>query len=165
MTLGGSSTTEMSLGFVELSGLTGLQRSSRLERLIAKSVTYEPRGGMSQIYLPFDNLEDLVVLERSYSDLVTLRPPPNAVNRTGGFALTISDSLGIRFSSMYGLDEQGNWIQTWYWPTNVSSICINGAVVANSFFYVRSTLCFTLRIRSGREMRLLLGNLCTVTHL
>ncbi|KAJ5118197.1 hypothetical protein N7448_009909 [Penicillium atrosanguineum] len=103
--LGGTSTTEMSLRSVELSGLTGLQRSSCLEKLMAKSVTYEPRDGISQIYLLFDNLEELVGQEVSYSDLVTLRLPLKTVNWTGCFALTVYDTPVLNISSMYGLEE------------------------------------------------------------
>ncbi|KAJ5377612.1 uncharacterized protein N7496_005021 [Penicillium cataractarum] len=132
--LGGSSATEMSLGSVELADLTGLQRSSSLEKLTANNITVEPSGSMPEIYLPFDDLRLVYIKEGSYSDVVTLRLPPKAVNWTGGFELSVYESPGLNLSSMYGVDDQGNSVQTWYWPTNVSSVGIYNAIIANSFF-------------------------------
>jgi hypothetical protein len=135
--LGGSSTTEMSLESIWFSWLTGLERSPKLESLTAKVVTIMPTGTMSQIYLPFDDLRMLSVSEAAYSNVVTLRLPAKAVNWTGGFMLDVVFSPGLNLSSMYGVDEQGNNIQTWYWPTNVSYIRLSEAIVANPFVYVR----------------------------
>ncbi|KAJ5886576.1 uncharacterized protein N7473_009250 [Penicillium subrubescens] len=132
--LGGSSTTEMSLESLRLSGLTGLERSPKLESLTAEVVTIMPTGNISQIYLPFDDLRMLSVSEAAYSNVVTLRLPAKAVNWTGGFMLDVVLSPGLNLSSMYGVDEQGNNIQTWYWPTNVSYIRISETIVANPFF-------------------------------
>lgn len=140
--LGGSSATEMSLGSVELSDLTGLRRSSSLKKPTADNITVEPSGNMSEIYLPFDDLRLVYIKEGSYSDVVTLRLPPKAVNWTGGFELSVWESPGLNLSSMYGVDDQGNRIQTCYWPTNVSSIGIYNAIVATSFLYVQPTLSF-----------------------
>jgi hypothetical protein len=134
--LGGSSSTEMSLGNVTFYKLTGLQRNSNLKVLTADSVDTVPTSSMSQMDIPFDDLRQLSVREGTYSDLVTLRLPAKAANWTGGFALSVYMSPGLNLSSMYGLDDQGNQIQTWYWPTNVSSIDIYEAIVANEFLYV-----------------------------
>jgi hypothetical protein len=78
----------------------------------------------------------LSVFKAAYSNVVTLRLPAKAVNWTGGFEFEVVMSLGLNLSSMYGIDEQGNNIQTWYWLTNVSYVRINEAVVANPFLYV-----------------------------
>jgi hypothetical protein len=79
----------------------------------------------------------LSVSEAAYSNVETLRLPAKAVNWTGGFMLDVVFSPGLNLSSMYGVDEQGNNIQTWYWPTNVSYIRLSEAIVANPFVYVR----------------------------
>ncbi|KAJ5153297.1 uncharacterized protein N7482_009775 [Penicillium canariense] len=136
--LGGSSATNMSLGAVQLFNLTGLQRSSHLNILTADSVDIRPGNGISQIDVPFDDLRELSVREEAYNSEMELRLPAKAVNWTGGFKLNIDWSPQLNFSSIYGLDNQGNRVQNWFWPTNVSSISIYNAIIANSFLYAQS---------------------------
>ena len=62
--------------------------------------------------------------------------PPKAVDWTGGFDLDIVGAPDLNLTSIYGVNDKGNRVQTWYWPKNVSRIRISDVTVGNAFLYV-----------------------------
>ncbi|KAJ5359818.1 hypothetical protein N7517_009009 [Penicillium concentricum] len=134
ITLGGSSTKEMSIKQLNLESITDLKRSAKLKTLEVDSMKLSGPIHITHLEIPFDNLRQLQVLQRENNPLKSITLPPKAVNWTGGFGLVITGGPDLNLTSMYGADDQGKRIQTWYWPKNVSLIDISGATVGNTFF-------------------------------
>ncbi|KAJ5614488.1 hypothetical protein N7528_008142 [Penicillium herquei] len=135
VTLGGSSTAEMNLKRFKLAGnSTGLTRSSTLESLTVNQFQVT-NTFMNRLYVDFDDLEYLGVLGGDdFNYLEEIQLPPKAVDWTGGFKLILQVNGKVNLTSQYTIDDAGNQIQTWYWPTNISSIEIDDALVGNAFF-------------------------------
>ncbi|KAJ5711752.1 hypothetical protein N7488_005908 [Penicillium malachiteum] len=137
VTLGGSSTTEMNLKQFELAGnSTGLTRSSTLESLTVNQFQVT-NTLMNRLYVDFDDLEYLGVWGGDdFNYLEEIQFPPKAVDWTGGFKLylQLNENLKLNLTSQYTIDDAGKQIQTWYWPTNISSIEIYDALIGNAFF-------------------------------
>ncbi|KAJ5243605.1 hypothetical protein N7489_003701 [Penicillium chrysogenum] len=98
LTLGGSSTTAMTIKELSLHGITDL-----------KPTMGDPSH---EIY----------------------HSSPKAVDWTGGFDLDIVGAPDLNLTSIYGVNDKGNRVQTWYWPKNVSRIRISDVTVGNAFF-------------------------------
>ncbi|KAJ5703883.1 hypothetical protein N7493_011021 [Penicillium malachiteum] len=132
VTLGGSSTTKMDLEQFELVGnSTGLMRSSTLDSLTVNRFKVI-NSLMNRLYVDFDDLEYLRVW--SNYGLEEIQLPPKAVDWTGGLNLDIMANEKVNLTSQYAIDDAGNQIQTWYWPTNVSSIEISDSLLGNALF-------------------------------
>ncbi|KAJ5159276.1 uncharacterized protein N7500_008927 [Penicillium coprophilum] len=134
ITLGGSSTKKMIIKKLNLDDITGLKRSAELKTIEVDSMKLSGPFHITHLEIPFDNLRQLQVLQRENSPLKSITLPPKAVNWTGGFELVLSAGGDLNLTSMYGADDQGKQIQTWYWPKNISWIEISGATVGNDFF-------------------------------
>lgn len=138
ITLGGSSTTEMAIGELTLSGnITKLKRSKQVQTLRVDSLVLGYDLSITELEIPFDNLRYLDA-GHHWNDrpLKSITLPPQAVNWTGGFELSITNAPELNLTSVYGAYDQANSIQTWYWPTNVSSIYLRNVNVGNEFLYV-----------------------------
>ncbi|KAJ6012757.1 hypothetical protein N7522_003112 [Penicillium canescens] len=136
VTLGGPSTTNMTIGSLSLSGgVSDLKRSTKLESLIVDSMDLSSSISIPHLEIPFDNLRALTLKQLYEAHPVKdITLPPQAVNWTGGFELDISNAPKLNLTSMYRTDDQNNRVQTWYWPTNISSIRISNANLGNAFF-------------------------------
>ncbi|OQE41119.1 hypothetical protein PENCOP_c005G01966 [Penicillium coprophilum] len=134
ITLGGSSTKEMTIKQLNLDDITDLKRSAELETLEVDSMKLSGPFHIPHLKIPFDNLRQLQVLQRENNPLKSITLHPKAVNWTGGFELVLTAGVELNLSSIYGADDQGKQIQAWYWPKNISSIDIFGATVGNAFF-------------------------------
>ncbi|KAJ5494845.1 hypothetical protein N7463_010932 [Penicillium fimorum] len=134
VTLGGSSTKEMTIKQLDLNSITGLKRSATLQTLEVDSMKLSGPIHITHLKIPFDNLRELQVLQQENSPLKTITLPPKAVDWTGGFGLVVTGGPDLNLTSRYGADDQGKRIQTWYWPKNVLLIDISGATVGNTFF-------------------------------
>ncbi|KAJ5538338.1 hypothetical protein N7494_007817 [Penicillium frequentans] len=136
LTLGGPTTTKMNLSDLYLGhNITALNRSPELELLTATGLVLEGTT-MTRLDVEFDDLRILDVGSSSYNALEEIRLPPRAVNWTGGFKFVSEFSPNLNLSSQYGTDDDGNRVQTWYWPTNVSVVVIRDTIVDNAFLYV-----------------------------
>ncbi|KAJ6031062.1 hypothetical protein N7540_001794 [Penicillium herquei] len=134
VTLGGSSATKMHVESLILDGnSTALTRSSTLESLTATSMIVRDTF-MSRLDVDFDDLQSLEVESSEYYFLEEIRLPPQAVNWTGGFNLYLTVNEKVNLSSQYTIDDAGNQVQTWYWPTNISKIEMQYPTVGNAFF-------------------------------
>ncbi|KAJ6003147.1 hypothetical protein N7451_005694 [Penicillium sp. IBT 35674x] len=137
VTLGAASTTKMDLIHLNLGGgLTGVNRNPVLQSLTGYSLRLSDTA-LTRLDLPFDNLGFLWLgYDTEDSTLEQIRLPPVAVNWTSsnGFWLITESSPSLNLSSQYGTDDAGNRIQTWYWPTNMTSIEIDNTIVGNDFF-------------------------------
>lgn len=112
VTLGGSSTTKMHVAELKLAGnSTGLTRSSTLESLTLKYILLQDTF-MSRLDLYFGNLQSLEVDSADYYYLEEIRLPPQAVNWTGGFVLSILSNPKLNLTSQYTTDDAGNQVQT-----------------------------------------------------
>jgi hypothetical protein len=138
VTLGGSSTTEMAIEQLKLSGgVTDLNRSAQVNTLEVDSLELSNSVSITHLEIPFDNLRSLKVLQRFETHpLKSLTLPPQALNWIGGFQLKIESAPDLNLTSIYGVDGQGNGMQTWYWPRNVTLIDIIDVTIANAFLYV-----------------------------
>ncbi|KAJ5793516.1 hypothetical protein N7457_000115 [Penicillium paradoxum] len=136
ITLGGSSTTEMTIRELTLSGdITELKRSKQVQTLRVDTLVLGYNLSTTELDIPFDDLRYLDAgHEWMTRPLKSITLPPSAVNWTGGFELYITNAPDLNLSSAYGSDKQGKTIQTWYWPTNISSIALNNVNVGNGFF-------------------------------
>ncbi|KAJ6094833.1 hypothetical protein N7467_002346 [Penicillium canescens] len=136
VTLGGPSTTNMTIGSLSLSGgVSDLKRSTKLESLRVDSLDLSSSISIPHLEIPFDNLRALTLKQLYEAHPVKdITLPPQAVNWTGGFELDISNSPELNLTSMYRTDDQNNRVQTWYWPTNISSIRISNTNLGNAFF-------------------------------
>ncbi|KAJ5692417.1 hypothetical protein N7462_001840 [Penicillium macrosclerotiorum] len=129
---GGSNTTEMYLETIEIDAGSALERGSKVQTLKANSLQFSPGDNTTSLNVPFDDLQALGLRNgEKYEKFQTIRLPAQAVNYTGGFQLNIDECPYLNLSSMYSVDDSSN--QTWYWPTNISSIYIYNADVSNSF--------------------------------
>ncbi|KAJ5320369.1 hypothetical protein N7508_000652 [Penicillium antarcticum] len=136
LTLGGPSATNMTIGTLSLGGgVSDIKRSTELESISVDKLSLASSISIPHLEVPFDNLRDLT-LEQNYEThpVKDITLPPQAVNWTGGFRLRISDAPELNLTSIYRTDDQNNRVQTWYWPTNISSIWISGANISNEFF-------------------------------
>ncbi|KAJ5780249.1 hypothetical protein N7457_005409 [Penicillium paradoxum] len=134
VTLGGPSTTDMKIGSFTLGGNTDIKYSDDLQSLEVDSLELTLEASIEHLDIRFDNLRSLKVSEYvSSSALKDITLPPKAVNWTGGFDLNIGAATALNLTSMYRDNEQGKRVQTWYWPTNISSIYIGPANVGNPF--------------------------------
>lgn len=140
VTLGGPSTTNMTIGSLTLGGgISDLKRNTNLGSLRVDSLDLSSSISIPHLEIPFDNLRTLKLAQLFETHPVKdITLPPQAVNWTGGFELDISNAPELNLTSMYRTDNQNNRVQTWYWPTNVSSIQISDANLGNAFLYVSS---------------------------
>ncbi|CAI7578265.1 unnamed protein product [Penicillium palitans] len=136
LTLGGSSTMEMTIKGIFIGGVTDLKRNAQLKTLKVDSIELGVGTPIAHLGLPFDNLRSLKIWAgyKWTRPLESITLPPKAVNWTGGFEFHISSAAYLNLTSIYGADDQGNRIQTWYWPKNVSSISLSGVKIGNEFF-------------------------------
>ncbi|KAJ5827847.1 hypothetical protein N7447_004610 [Penicillium robsamsonii] len=134
LTLGGPSTKEMTIKQLDLDSITDLKRSVTLKTLEVDLMKLSAPIHITHLDIPFDNLRELQVLQREENPLKSITLPPKAVNWTGGFGLVITGGPDLNLTSIYGADDQGKRIQTWYWPKNVSLVDISDATVGNTFF-------------------------------
>lgn len=135
LTLGGSSTMEMTIKGIFIGGVTDLKRNAQLKTLKVDSIELGVGTPIAHLGLPFDNLRSLKIWAgyKWTRPLESITLPPKAVNWTGGFEFHISSAAYLNLTSIYGADDQGNRIQTWYWPKNVSSISLSGVKIGNEF--------------------------------
>ncbi|KAJ5951518.1 uncharacterized protein N7479_009931 [Penicillium vulpinum] len=126
LTLGGSSTKNMTINQLYLKSVTGLKRSTKLETLEADHLEISNSFLIPHLEIPFDNLSDLTIWDDDRKILKSITLPPQSCQLDSGPDLNLT--------SIYGADDQGKRIQTWYWPKNVSGIHIAGATVGNAFF-------------------------------
>lgn len=135
LTLGGASTMEMTIKKIYIAGVTDFKRSVQLKTLKLDSIEFSDVSDITHLEIPFDNLRSLKISARFEGtravEFITL--PPKAVNWTGGFELHISGATNLNWTSIYGADDRGNRIQTWYWPKNISSIYLSGVTIGNAF--------------------------------
>jgi hypothetical protein len=137
VTLGGSSTTEMTIGEFELDRVTDFKRSAQLNILTADSLKFSNAIAISHLEVPFDDLHSLEILQDSATHpLKSITLPPKAVNWTEEFGLRIISAPDLNLTSLFGADNQGNLIQKWYWPRNITSIIIRNVTIGNQFLYV-----------------------------
>ncbi|KAJ5725937.1 uncharacterized protein N7483_007294 [Penicillium malachiteum] len=135
VTLGGSSATKLHVESLILDGnSTGLTRSPTLESLTANSMVVT-NTFMSRLDVDFDDLQSLESHSPKYYYLEEIRLPPQAVNWTGGFELYVTANPKLNFTSQYTIDDAGNQVRTWYWPTNVSRIEILWPLIGNGFLH------------------------------
>ncbi|KAJ5419921.1 uncharacterized protein N7487_003471 [Penicillium crustosum] len=136
LTLGGSSTMEMTIKEIFIGGVTDLKRNAQLKTLKIDSIELSGGTPIDHLGIPFDNLRSLKIWRgfEGTRALKSITLPPKAMNWTGGFELDISGAPNLNWTSIYGADDQGNRIQTWYWPKNVSSIYLSGVMIGNAFF-------------------------------
>ncbi|KAJ5186076.1 hypothetical protein N7472_010916 [Penicillium cf. griseofulvum] len=115
VTLGGSSTKGMTIKRLNLDNVTGFKRSAKLKTLEVGYLKFSDPVYITHLELPFDNLGTLIIQQYDANPLksITLPPQRRELDRA---------------------DDQGNPIQTWYWPKNVTLIDISAATVKNTFF-------------------------------
>jgi hypothetical protein len=141
VTLGGSSTKGMTIKRLDLDNVTGFKRSTKLMTLEVGYLKFSDPIYITHLELPFDNLGTLKIEQYDDNPLKSITLPPNAVDWTGGFALVIDRAPDLNLTSMYGANDQGNPIQTWYWPKNVTLVDISAATVGNAFLFVSLPCC------------------------
>ncbi|CAG8885687.1 unnamed protein product [Penicillium egyptiacum] len=137
LTLGGSSKTEMAIEKLNVHGITDLKRSAQLKTLKVDTLELSSSISITHLEIPFDNLRSLSIQQQwETHPLKSITLPPKAVYWTGGFELYALAAPDLNLTSVYGANQKGNGIQTWYWPKNVSSISISDVTVGNAFLYV-----------------------------
>ncbi|CAG8296340.1 unnamed protein product [Penicillium salamii] len=128
--LGGSSTKDMNIKQLQLSGgVTDFKRSAQLNSLEIDTLALTGPTSITDLELPFDNLRSLKIQETGSLKSITL--PPQALDWTGGFHLYIATAPDLNLTSLY---SQDNRTQTWYWPRNVSYIHLIDINTSNGFF-------------------------------
>ncbi|KAJ5458877.1 hypothetical protein N7530_010821 [Penicillium desertorum] len=133
--LGGSSTTEMTIKELSLHGITDLKRSAQLKTLKVDTLKLSSSISITDLEIPFDDLRSLNIQQRwEIHPMKSITLPPKAVDWTGGFDLDIVGAPDLNLTSIYGANDKGNRVQTWYWPKNVSRIQISDVTVGNAFF-------------------------------
>ncbi|KZN83418.1 hypothetical protein EN45_105140 [Penicillium chrysogenum] len=135
LTLGGSSTTAMTIKELSLHGITDLKRSAQLQTLKVDTLKLSSSISITDLEIPFDDLRSLNIQQRwETHPMKSITLPPKAVDWTGGFDLDIVGAPDLNLTSIYGVNDKGNHVQTWYWPKNVSRIRISDVTVGNAFF-------------------------------
>ncbi|KAJ5747813.1 uncharacterized protein N7511_009509 [Penicillium nucicola] len=136
VTLGSPSATNMTIGTLSLAGgVSDLKRSPKLASLKADSLLLSSDISIPHLEIPFDDLRYLKLEQfRGTHPVQDITLPPQAVNWTGGFDVQITGPQNLNLTSMYRTNDQNKRVQTWYWPTNISSISISGCLISNAFF-------------------------------